>query len=545
MSKLSFKNLFKNQWSYVYAGVLFAVAQFIYMIGIYLYKAGKGVPAEENTLMHISVTTDLGRMFRGLEVFLNNIFGTYSELYGNYGVDAAGQIIPQGGVFTPGMGWPILGMILGGWIVTMMESETRAWVHYSKKALIVSFIGGAFFSYGTRLAGGCTLTHLMGGIPFMGIRSFGSVVFMAMGGGLGFLVMEKLGLANYFKHQETRAYVIANKDKGEQATYKEGYDWRKNPVFWISLSFTVLFLVAALYGALSGADSMKHLSGGKLLAFGKSVADKSGLFVFMTLLSGIVAGIALSKSGYGTECSLVSLETAGDMTKSDEKYAKMGVPKITRTLMRSYSPIIGVVTTWVLMLGFMLIAWTIFGISPRLGTGLKAGLTAGNFLGGLSLGFGAVTLIGCEIRSYMRIGMGYINTLVGFMGFAVGYLPYTLAPKAHKDLLDATVMFGTHKDGTPGYFSDKRELYSLISDNESVQQIIMFVWMLILGYFLVYLLKKGAKNIGLQPVQLIHLNTEAIQGEIEAKAKDGKIAGVDVPMSVPVESYPENYNKKK
>ncbi len=538
MSKFSIKKIFKNQWSYVYAGVLFAVAQIIYMIGIYLYKASDGVPAEENTLMHISVTTDLGRMFRGLEVFLNNIFGIYSELYGNYGVDAAGNIIPEGGVFTPGIGWPIVGMILGGWIVTMMEGETRAWAHYSKKALIVSFIGGAFFSYGTRLAGGCTLTHLMGGIPFMGIRSFGSVIFMAMGGALGFFVMEKLGLANYFKHQETKAYVIANKDKGEQATYKEGYNWKKNPVFWIALSFTVIFLGAALYGAISGTETMKHLSGGKALAFGKSIADKSTLFVIMTLLSGIVAGIALSKSGYGTECSLVSLETAGDMTKKDKKYAKMGVPKITRTLMRSYSPIIGVVTTWVLMLGFMLIAWTFFGISPKLGTGLKAGLTAGNFLGGLSLGFGAVTLIGCEIRSYMRIGMGYINTLVGFIGFAVGYLPYTLFPKAHHDLLNATVLFGTHDDGTPGLISDKRELYSLISDNPTVQKGIMFVWMILLVVLLRYLLKKGAKNIGLKPVQLVHLNTEDIQGIIEAEQEDGKIGGVDAPMPVPKFAYP-------
>lgn len=538
MNKFSIKKLFKNQWSYVYAGVLFAVAQIIYMIGIYLYKAGKGVKLEDNTLMHISVTTDLGRMFRGMEVFLNNLFGTYSEIYGNYGVDVAGNIIPEGGVFTPGIGWPIVGMILGGWIVTMMESETRAWAHYSKKALIVSFIGGAFFSYGTRLAGGCTLTHLMGGVPYMGIRSFGSVIFMAIGGALGFLVMEKLGLANYFKHQETKAYVIANKDKGEQATYKEGYDWRKNPVFWISLAFTAVFLGAALYGALSGTDSMKHLSGGKLLAFGKSVADKNGLFVIMTLLSGLVAGIALSKSGYGTECSLVSLETAGDMTKADEKYAKMGVPKITRTLMRSYSPIIGVVTTWVIMLGFMLVAWTFFGISPRLGTGLKAGLTAGNFLGGLSLGFGAVTLIGCEIRSYMRIGMGYLNTLVGFVGFAVGYIPYTLFAQEHKSFLDATVIFGTHKDGSPGLISTKREIYSLITDNESMQQVIMLIWMILLVLLLRYLLKKGAKNIGLKPVQLVHLNTEDIQGAIETEQKDGKIGGVDAPMPVPEFAYP-------
>jgi len=533
MSKFSLKSLFKNQWSYVYAGVLFAVAQIIYMLAIWFYKSGEG---KEPNLMHISVTTDLGRMFRSLEVFVNNIFGVYSELYGNYGVDTAGNIIPEGGVFTPGIGWPIVGMILGGWIVTRMENESKTWVYYSKKALIVSFVGGAFFSYGTRLAGGCTLTHLMGGIPFMGIRSFGSVIFMAMGGALGFLFMEKMGLANYFKHQETRAYV-ENADAGEQATLKEGYNWKKNPVFWIALSFTVLFLGSALYGAFTGVESMQHLKNGELVAFGKSVADRNMLFVILTLLSGTIAGIALSKSGYGTECALVALETSGDMTKKDEKYAKMGVPKITRTLMRSNSPIIGVVTTWVIMLVFMLIAWAFFNVSPALGTGLKAGLTAGNFVGGLFLGFGAVTLIGCEIRSYMRIGMGYINTLVGFVGFAIGYLPYTLFSGAHKDFLNATVLFGTHKDGSPGLISTKREIYSLITDDPTLQKVIMLIWMIVLIFFVRYLIKKGSKNIGLKPVQLVHLNTENIQGVIDAEQKDGKIGEVDAPMPVPVASY--------
>lgn len=530
--KFSLKKLFSNQWSYVYAGVLFAVAQIIYMLAIWFYKDGAG---QTPNLMHISVTTDLGRMFRGVEVFLNNIFGSYSELYGNYGVDALGNIIPEGGVFTPGIGWPIIGMILGGWIVTRMEGESRAWAHYSKKALIVSFIGGALFSYGTRLAGGCTLTHLMGGIPFMGIRSFGSVIFMAMGGALGFLVMEKLGLANYFKHQETRAYV-ENADPGEQATLKEGYDWRKNPIFWISLAFTVLFMFAALYGAI-GADSMMHLKGGELHAFGKSVADRNVLFVILTLLSGTIAGIALAKSGYGTECSLVSMETAGSMTKDDKKFANMGVPKITRTLMRSYAPMIGVVTTWVIMLGFMLIAWTFFNVSPALGTSVKAGLTAGNFLGGLFLGFGAVTLIGCEIRSYMRIGMGYLNTLVGFMGFAIGYLPYTLFYKAHKGFLESTVLFGTDSTGASGVFSEKRELYSLVTDDPTMQKLIMLAWMFVLIFFLRYLLKKGASNIGLKPAQLLHLNTENIQEMIEIETVNGKIAGVDAPISVPKGAY--------
>ena len=523
------QRLNKNQWSYFYAGIVFGLAQIIYIAAIWIYKADAGkVP----TLSPISVTTDLGRMFRGLEVFINNLFSFHTELYGNY-AEVGGQMIPSGGVFTPGIGWPIVGMILGGYIVTRMEGENRSWAYYSKKALIVSFIGGAFFSYGTRLAGGCTLTHLMGGVPVMGIRSTFTIMFMAMGGGLGFLIMEKLGLANYFKHQETFAYV-SKADKGEQATYKPGYKPLKNPIYWIGLAFSVVFIFAAIYGALAGPDFMQHASAeGTLLAFGKSAGDRSVLFVVLTLLAGTVAGIGLAKSGFGTECSLVALETASSMTKDDEKYAKMGVPKITRTLMRSYTPMIGVATSWVVLTAFILLAWTLTDVSPALGSGVKKGLTAGNFIGGLFLGIGAVTLIGCEIRSYMRIGMGYLNTLVGFMGFAIGYLPYTLFYDAHKSFLKNTVIFGEH-----GLISEEIEWYSLISDDPVIQKFIMFVWLQLIVVFLIYLVKKGSQNIGLPVNDLLHNNTEDIQIEIETIAGIAEeLNGVSVPKSVPEEAY--------
>lgn len=524
-----FKKLTKRQWSYLYAGLAFGLAQIIYILGIWIYKiqAGK-VP----TLSPISVTTDLGLMFRGLEVFINNLFGFQSELYGNY-AEISGQMIPSGGVFTPGIGWPIVGMIIGGFLVTRMEGENKSWAYYSKKALLVSFIGGAFFSYGTRLAGGCTLTHLMGGVPVMGIRSTFTIMFMAIGGGIGFLIMEKLGLANYFKHQETLAYV-KNADKGEQATYKPGYKPFKNPFYWIGLTFSVIFIFAALYGALVGPDFMGHGSDdGVIHAFGKSVGDRSFIFVILTLIAGIIAGIGLAKSGFGTECSLVSLETASAMTKDDKKFSKMGVPKITRTLMRSYTPMIGVATSWVVLTAFLVLSWFFSGISPALGAGVKSGLTAGNFIGGLFLGIGAVTLIGCEIRSYMRIGMGYLNTLVGFIGFAVGYLPYTLFYEQHKHFLANTVIFGKN-----GLISEHKEWYSLISDDPAIQKFIMLIWLQLIILLLIYLIKKGSKNIGLTPDDLIHKNTEDIQVEIEEISKGGAVInGVTVPENVPEEAY--------
>jgi hypothetical protein len=39
---------------------------------------------------------------------------------------------------------------------------------------------------------------------------------------------------------------------------------------------------------------------------------------------------------------------------------------------------------------------------------------------------GAVLMIGCEVRTYARLGMGYCTALAALPGFYFGYLPYTL-----------------------------------------------------------------------------------------------------------------------
>jgi len=47
-------------------------------------------------------------------------------------------------------------------------------------------------------------------------------------------------------------------------------------------------------------------------------------------------------------------------------------------------------------------------------------------LGAALQGFGSVAMIGCEIRTYMRLGLGYMTDVAAFPGFLLGYLPYTL-----------------------------------------------------------------------------------------------------------------------
>jgi len=535
--KISFKKLINSQWSFVYAGILFGLAQIIYMIGLWVNSTNHG---KTPSLKPITVTTDLGKMFRGMEVFINNLFGFHSELYGKYGtivVDGVEKTLPAaGGAFVPGIGWPIVGMIIGGFLVAKMEKEGRSWAYFSKKALIVSFFGGAVFSYGTRLGGGCTLNHLMGGVPMMNIHSLVTVVFMAIGGALGFYIMAKLGLANYFKHQETLAYV-KNADKGEQATYKEGYNPRKRVIYWVALVFSLIFVFVAIYNGFFSGESMEHIKGDKIIPFNKSVDHKGWFYVILTLIAGIIGGIGLGKSGFGTECSLVAAETGADMAKNDEKYAKLGVPRITRTLMRSYAPLIGIATHWVVMLAFILIAWIVFGVNPAFAGKVKYSLTAGSFIGGILLGVGAVTLIGCEIRSYMRLGVGYLNTMVGFMGFALGYLPFTLMFKEHKSFLSSTVLAGKNGSLTESY-----KVYELFSSDTMIQKLILVIWWALLLAMTIYFIKKGMKNTGLKKVHMLHYNTEEVQNYIddEAAKNNGMVNGVAAPMPVPADAYPED-----
>ena len=511
------KNIFTKQWSFFWAGVVFGIAQIIYMIGLWIEK----VMADKTPVLKpITVTTDLGKMFRGMEVSFYQLFNLPDfELYGK----AIDGVAATGGAFVPGVGWAIVGIIIGGWLVARMEKESRSWVYYPPKVLLIAFIGGIVFSYGTRLAGGCTLNHLMGGIPLMNIHSFITVFFMAVGGAIGFYLLSRLGVASYFKHQETRSYVCGN-DPGESMTYKSNKTGTSNPLYWIGLLFVVWFLVVAIYGGLFNPESLQHLHNGELVAFGKSIDHKGWIYFIMTLSAGIIGGIALAKSGFGTECALVALESGKIMKNNDSLYAKMGVPRITRTLMRSYLPMIGIMIHWIILLAFIVFGWLVFDIAPAFSGNIKFQTTAGNIIGGIFLGLGAVMLIGCEIRSYMRIGMGYINTLVGFMGFAVGYLPFTLNYEAHKDFLESTLMIETYK------------IYELIFPDSIIgQKFVLLLWWVVLLAGLIWMIKLGAKNTGADIKSLIHKNTEEVQNELDVKAqKEGGTAnGVNVPQPVP------------
>jgi len=502
------KKLLTKQWSFIWAGVAFGVAQIIYFVGTMWpsWMADKTPKVKPMT-----VTTDLGKMFRGVEVWLSHTFGfSDPQIYGGT-KEVAGEVVNSGGAFVPGVGWIIFGMLVGGWLVGLFEKDSRIWVKYSKKMLITSFIGGIIFSYGTRLAGGCTLNHLLGGVPMMSIHSLIAIGFMTMGGLSAFLFMGKFGLAHNFKHQNTISYsklAFKNGDAIEHANYDPNYKPTKRPIFWISLLFLVIFFGVAVYGGLFSPDYLAQAKGDKIVAFNKGIDHKGIYYVLLTVIAGIIAGFGMAKSGFGTECALVSLE-AGAMIKKDEtKFDKWKFPRITKTLFKGLLPIQGVVAAWIITLGAIIILWGFLGYKHGFSGSTKYQLTAGVPIGGFLLGAGAVLLVGCEIRSYMRLGLGYLNTWVGFMGFAIGYLPFALYYKEHKAFLKDTVMI------------EKYYWPELITDSHMGQVIIAIIFFFVLVFFLRFLIKKGAKDTNTSASSVINKSTEDLQLEIDANSKN-------------------------
>ena len=515
--KCKLKKYLTKQWSFMMAGIVFGVAQIIYMIGLIAPSFDKAMDTWK--IKPITVTTDLGKMFRGLEVWVNNLFGFTSELYGTY-TEVAGEMISNWGAFIPWVGPAIVGMIIGWALVALAERQNKLWVKYSGRLLIVAFIGWMFFSYGTRLAGGCTLNHLLGWVPMMNIHSMVAIIFMSLWGLTGFWLMTKLDLAKYFKHQEEFDYVKAQYKKGtnDGITYDPNYKPYKNILVWIGLTFTLAFVWVAIYGMLVSPEFLQNLKGEEMKAFNKSISGSGLAYVIITLFAGIIAGFAMWKSGFGTECALISAEASAMIRKDEKKWNKMGLPNVTRTLFKGLLPLQWVAAMWVIVSAFVVIAVYFLGMKHGFGWSVKYELTLWVPIGGFFLGFGAVLLIGCEIRSYMRLGMLYLNTLIWFIGFAIGYLPFTLYYAEHKAFLSNTSI--SNVLGTEPVYTFP-EL--IAGTSHTGQTIVAVLWFLMLVWILTWSIKAGKKYMNVKKSwEFLTKNTGEIHEEYGDEMK-GKV----------------------
>ncbi|MFK5913129.1 MAG: YeeE/YedE thiosulfate transporter family protein [Woeseiaceae bacterium] len=350
--------------------------------------------------------------------------------------------------YDPNVHWIIIGVVLGAWLVARAEGESRSWVKYPVKELILAFVGGFVFSFGTRLAAGCTTHHFLGGLPSMSTASLFYLLAILPAGFLTFYLMSVMKIGHVFKGQENKATSeLGYKEGGKMAldglaceasrNYNPNRDWLRISILVLMFAFFMNAIVGSfVYGTEDGL-------------FGWNYAISSigwGMMIWL-LLIGIIAGVGMAKTGFGTECAFMTPEISMGLEHKENFFEeKWRIPGSTRFMFRSMSPFTAIFIEIFLVWAAIMIGWQFFDIKLPLGMNTSWVL----LLGAAFQGFGSVAMIGCEIRTYMRLGLGYMTAVAAFPGFLLGYLPYTLFTDFWIDLTRETTF--TKVKHVPDFF---------------------------------------------------------------------------------------------
>ncbi|MBI2267066.1 MAG: YeeE/YedE family protein [Armatimonadetes bacterium] len=366
------RKLVGNQWSFVIGGLLIGLSEALYYI-------------KYDHPIHL--TTGLAEMFASMERLLG--FSLLSRYY------------------SPSVHWVIVGAVLAAVITAMMEQDWRAWVHYPRSILWLSFAGGMVFSFGSRLASGCTTWHFLGGLATMWTGSL-VVVFVGIPTAMATLwILSRMRLSEFLKPQENKGTVVAARMLGYAHDFSgldEGYKPARDRIRIILIIFASLIL------------------GGSVIASWTSTARSAAEILFLVLV-GLLLGLGFAKTGMGTECAAMSPETR----ILRDRFELAGIPKITKWTFSSIMPFAGLLSAVIPLHLVILWQWIVRGHPlPLAGSPDLPGIHLGYVLGGVLLAIGSMLMLGCEIRTYARLGMGYTTALAAFPGFYLGYVPYAL-----------------------------------------------------------------------------------------------------------------------
>jgi uncharacterized membrane protein YedE/YeeE len=397
--------------------------------------------------------------------------------------------------YDPNVHWIIIGVVVGAWLVARAERESRGWVRYPARELVLAFIGGFVFSFGTRLAHGCTTHHFLGGLPSMSTASLLYLTTILPAGFVTFYLMSKMRIGYVFKGQENRAtseYGCTRGGKlgldGMACEASRNYNPRRD---WLRISILVL-MFAFFMNAIVGS----FIYGTEDGLFGWNYAVSSigwGLAVWL-LLVGIVAGIGMAKTGFGTECAFMTPEVSMGLEHQENFFEKKWlIPGSTRVMFRSMSPFTAIFIEILMLWVAIMIGWQFFDIKLPLGMNPSWVL----LLGAACQGFGSVAMIGCEIRTYMRLGMGYMTAVAAFPGFLLGYLPYTLNVDYWEDLARDTTL------------SKIKHVPDMFGHDPTVQALVGLAYGLLIAWLLYWSIRRGMRLTGFSFRELMtHANDE-------------------------------------
>ena len=452
------RGVWRRQWSFLMGGAAVGLGEALYYI-----RFGTFIP----------VTTGLAKMFATVE---ENILG----------------VRVLAGLYPPDIHWIIVGAIFGAWLVGRLEGESRNWVRYTPGMLALALLGGVIFGFGTRLGPGCTTHHVFGGLAVMSIASSAIALAGLPFAFLAFSLVAGLGYGPYFKHQENLATVREAKRRGmsddHRLCYDEAYRPWRDPVRMVVWCILAVFIISSLYTGLFGTEP--HMA--------QSVRVGSLSTILTGLAAGILLGFGIAKGGVGTECGLMAPES---LAVSRGYYDRLRIPAVTRRMFQALMPVAGILAAIGVLNIAVLVGWIFFG-RPLPDAAPKPegwGLHVGHLLAAPCLAVGSVLMIGCEIRSYGRIGLGYLTGMVGLIGFYIGYVPY--------------VRFHTAIDGfiARHVFLRATNWPQLIGgDNLAAQYAVGVAYTALLFVLLAAVVRHGARGLGATAAEYVFADTDSL-----------------------------------
>ncbi len=511
----------KRQWPWWTAGLMTGIAEVINFLWLPLGHAKH---------KFVGVTSGMARMLAGAET---TVFG--------------GSLIATKADYQPSLQWVIIGALISALVFAWLEGEYRSWVKYPKAMLVSTAFGAFFFAWGTRVAGGCTLHHLLGGFAAMNVKSWVVMFFASVGALAGFAILRQLNLSQYFRSQDTKWFVTQARDMGwaDGLTYDPQESAAKSWIFKALAAFMILLGVLFLYNALFGNDFA--VTAGFASSFEKTKMFKAMLSmknlpnILLLLVIGVLLGASVAKTGFGTECGLINPELGAIAEKGERKGANfLRMPFSIRTVFVSYQPFAALSLHLVIIGTVIFIAFAFFGImeghhwatkefaeqyAQNIGmhfhnTGISIRTMTSlsmDIFGGLLLGIGTFLMIGCEFRNYGRTGLLYITGILIWPFFYVGYLPYTL----NRGFWDGLM-------GSSPYTSTTFFPAILAPGSHTVQVLIYAIYILIWAAAFIWAVKKGAKNVGTTPKKLLGMNSEAMYlSRIEKIKGEGGLEELD------------------
>jgi len=511
----------KRQWPWWTAGLMTGIAEVINFLFLPLGHAKH---------KFVGVPSGMARMLAGAE---STVFG--------------GSLIATKADYQPSIQWVIIGALISALVFAWLEGEYRGWVKYPKAMLISTAFGAFFFAWGTRVAGGCTLHHLLGGFAAMNVKSWVVMFFATIGALAGFAILRQLNLSQYFKSQDTKWYVSQAQKMGwaDGLTFDPKESGTKSWLFKGLLAFMIILGVLFAYNALFGNDFA--VQAGFASSFEKTKLFKAMLTmknlpnIALLLVVGVLLGASVAKTGFGTECGLINPELGNIAERGERKGANfLRMPFSIRTVFVSYQPFAALSLHIAIIGTVIFLAFAFFGIMEGHHWATKAfaeqfaantGLHFHNtgvsirtmtslsmdIFGGLLLGLGTFLMIGCEFRNYGRTGLLYITGILIWPFFYVGYLPYTL----NRGFWDGLM-------GSSPYTSTTFFPAMVAPSSHTIQVLIYALYILFWIAAFIWAVKRGAKNVGVKPMELLSMNSESMAlARLEKIKADGNFEELD------------------